>query len=450
MERKTAALLTLGCRLNQADTALLCDRLKRMGFEIVPVDSPRSPNLIIVNSCTVTASAFKKSKQSLRAVRAENPQSFIVLTGCAADVDAEKLSSCDDCDLLLPNESKKDIERILPRYLASLSRNSEIPSLAGAVENGVYHENALSVFPFRSRAILKIQEGCNQCCTYCVVPRARGRERSRDLEETLRDFRNFVDSGFQEIVLSGVHLCSYRSGSTDLAGLLERLVAMEGNFRIRIGSTEPGPMVAHLLKVMAKYPDRICPFLHMPLQNGSDRILRAMGRRCLTAEYADYVDQARSLLPRIHIGSDIIIGFPGETEQDFADSFQFLEKTAFANLHVFPFSPREGTPAAEKKDSCPPPAVLADRIERMKKLREQSMRRYAESLLGSEEYVLPETKRAPGVWEGWSGNYVKTRIRSRTPLAKKLLRIRFVSFGADGVLEALPLPSPAEEKTGKL
>lgn len=435
MESKTVAFVTLGCRLNQADTALLCDRLARMGFEIIPHDSEHSPNLIIVNSCTVTATAFKKTKQALKSMRSENPQSYIILTGCAADVDKEKLINCDDYDLLLSNESKKDIERILPRYLAYLPSVDKSPMIDEHSSHGVYKEEAHSAFPFRSRAILKIQEGCDNYCSYCIVPHARGRERSRDMDETLDDFKLFLDSGFKEIVLSGVNICNYNCRGTNLIGLLERFLALDGEFRIRLGSTEPGLILPELLSFMAKYPERICPFLHLPLQNGADSILRKMGRKYLTGEYAQFAREARRLIPNIHLGSDIIIGFPGETQKDFEESYEFIKSINFANLHIFPFSPREGTPAAGMKGRVDG-AILDERLEYMKKLKENSAKEFEISLLGTKEYVLIETRRAADIWEGWSGNYVKTQIKTKEDVHRRLLKIKFLELGHDGVMKA--------------
>ena len=207
MTSKTAAVLTLGCRLNQADSALIQARLRRMGFQLVSAENAdASPNVIVVNSCAVTATALKKSMQALRSIRAENPQSFLVFTGCAATLDREKLENCSEIDLLLLNEQKASLETVLPRYLACLDAPSAPGKETSALPKGVYRESALTFTAFKTRATLKIQDGCDNHCSYCVVPRVRGHERSREIGEVLADFRSLVNEGFREIVLSGCNI----------------------------------------------------------------------------------------------------------------------------------------------------------------------------------------------------------------------------------------------------
>lgn len=435
MPRKTAAILTLGCRLNQADSALLCGRLRNMGFDIVPPDSSSSPNLIVVNSCTVTATASRKSRQALKAIRNENPGSFLVMTGCSAVVEQDELQRMNECDLVLTNEQKKDIERILPRYLAGLK-----PATAGphppskAPEQKIFREQAETLFPFRTRAILKIQEGCENFCSYCIVPYARGPERSRDCEETLEDFQNLLRAGFREIVLSGVNICTYRDGETDLVKLLERLLKIPGDFRLRLSSTEPGPILPRLIRIMAEHPGKICPFLHLPLQHGTDEILKAMGRKYTTEDYAKVAEAAKKAIPNLHLGTDLIAGFPGETDALFRKSCQFLKQMNFANLHLFPFSPRKGT-VAEHLPGKPGAEAMTARLESLREIKLESAVSFAKSLLGTEEQVLVESIRPNGICEGWSGNYVRTRFRGECRIGE-MPRVRFRKVLSGGALGA--------------
>ena len=306
----TASVVTLGCRLNQADSALLCDRLRRCGFQIVDEDYEESPNLVIVNSCTVTATAARKTRQLLTSIRHKHPYAYIILTGCAAEVD-EELKEDSDFDILLTKAEKKNLESILERRF-NIQHHDYKPS--ETVDETVFKEDAVAYFPFKSRANLKIQEGCNNFCTYCIVPYARGRERSRDVEEIMADFKQLLEAGFHEIVITGVNVCNYNCGGLDLVGLLEKLIAVEGDFRIRLGSTEPGEILPRVIDLMASTP-KICDFLHLPLQAGTDEILKAMGRKYTLAEYKSMIDCARSKMPHIHIGSDLIVGFPGETAE---------------------------------------------------------------------------------------------------------------------------------------
>jgi len=434
MKPITAAVITLGCRLNQADSALLNDRLIRLGFQIVPPDASSSPNLILINSCTVTETAYKKSKQALRSIRAENPQSFIVFTGCAADVSKDELEQNQDIDLLLLNEQKKNIETILPEYLALLQKHDAPP--APKLAKGVFAEQAQGVFPFRSRAFIKVQEGCNNSCSYCIVPAARGAERSRDLKELTAEFKKAVADGFHEIVLTGVNTCHYKAGKTEMPELIDRLCEIPGDFRIRLSSTEPCDELIPMVDAMKRNAGKVCEFLHLPLQSGCDRILAAMNRHCDTAKFAEYAAYAREAIPNLHLGTDIIVGFPGETDADFEESLAFLRKMDFANIHIFPYSPRKGTPAAKMSGKVQKTTV-AERIEQLKALKDECAQKFAKSLVGTTGAVLIESNcNKKELWDGWSGNYVRTIVSSEEDISRKLLQVKFLRFLPVGALFA--------------
>ena len=420
----TASVVTLGCRLNQADSALLCDRLRRCGFQIVDEDYEESPNLVIVNSCTVTATAARKTRQLLTSIRHKHPYAYIILTGCAAEVD-EELKEDSDFDILLTKAEKKNLESILERRF-NIQHHDYKPS--ETVDETVFKEDAVAYFPFKSRANLKILEGCNNFCTYCIVPYARGRERSRDVEEIMADFKQLLEAGFHEIVITGVNVCNYNCGGLDLVGLLEKLIAVEGDFRIRLGSTEPGEILPRVIDLMASTP-KICDFLHLPLQAGTDEILKAMGRKYTLAEYKSMIDCARSKMPHIHIGSDLIVGFPGETAELFEQSCEFVKSMHFANLHVFPFSPRKGT-KAEKLPGRIPVEEMVRRVEATKPIKAACAAEFAKSLIGTELSVLFERTLANNGYEGWSSNYVKVRTRSPKSILKEIHTVK-VNAGND-------------------
>ena len=440
MKPITAAVITLGCRLNQADSALLNDRLIRLGFQIVSPDASSSPNLILVNSCTVTETAYKKSKQALRSIRAENPQSFIVFTGCAADVSRDELEQNQDIDLVLTNEQKKDIESILPAYLALLQKR-DVPA-APKLAKGIFAEQAQGVFPFRSRAFIKVQEGCNNSCSYCIVPAARGPERSRDLKEITAEFRKAVSDGFHEIVLTGVNTCHYKAGKVGMPELIDKLCGIPGDFRIRLSSTEPCDELLPIVDAMKRNAGKVCEFLHLPLQSGCDRILKAMNRHCDTAKFAEYAAYAREAIPNLHLGTDIIVGFPGETAADFEESLAFLRKMDFANIHIFPYSPRKGTPAADMPQKIQKP-VVAERAEQLKALKEECAQKFAKSLVGATGAVLIESNcNRKELWDGWSGNYVRTIVSSESDISRRLLRVKFLKFLPVGALFAEIISEP--------
>ena len=407
----TASIVTLGCRLNQADSALLAGRLRRMGIELVPY-TDTGADVLIVNSCAVTATASRKSRQTLRQFRAKHPDAILILTGCAANVDRNSFD-VDGIDLVLGNEEKKTIEENLA---------------AGKV----FAEHVFAEYPYKSRANLKVQEGCNNFCSYCIVPYTRGRERSRDFQETIDEFRRLLDAGFQEIAVTGINTCAYDCGGRRLPDLLEALMNIPGEFRLRLGSTEPGDILFRTLEIMAESNGKICEFLHPSLQHGSDSVLKAMNRHYLTGMYREFVDRARAKVPGIHIGTDLIVGFPGETDELFEESFEFVRSIAFANMHIFPFSPREGTKAASMK-----PLVHGDKVEervtRLHALANEMMTAYHRSLIGTAQTVIPEECGADS-GEGWSGTYVRTRIQRPDLIPGRLVRTRITGMDDNGVL----------------
>ena len=404
MNRK-AIVFTLGCRLNSADSALLVSRLTEAGYEVS--ESAENVALIIVNSCSVTAEAARKSRQMVRKFRSMHPEAVIVVTGCSAELDREAFLADSAADVVLTNPEKRSLPELVGEFLAGHA------GLGGALKSmqqpvTPFRENAFGSFPFRSRAFLKIQEGCGNFCSYCIVPYARGPERSRAFDEVLADCRKAVEAGFPELVLTGVNTCAYSDSGRDLGALVHEIARIDGEFRIRLSSTEPAPGNRSLLDVMSSEP-KVCRFLHLALQNGSDRILAAMNRHYTTAEYADFVRAARERIPGIHLGSDLIVGFPGETEEDFAESCRFVESMEFANLHIFTYSPRAGTPAAALPGRIPPD-VAKERHKRLEVIAAESKRRFIAGLYGQKLPVIFERIDSDGMARGWSDNYVELRV----------------------------------------
>ena len=431
----TAAVVTLGCRLNQADSALLCDRLTKAGFQIIEDDGEESPNLIVVNSCTVTATAARKTRQTLAALRRKHPYAYIILTGCAAEADPDEAADSSDYDTLLTHADKGKLEFILERKF-NISPEKGIHNLLSE-DKKVFTEGAFSLYPFKTRANLKIQEGCENFCTYCIVPHVRGPERSRSETETLEDFHQLIAGGFKEIVLSGVNICNYRDGKTDLPGLLGKMLAVNGDFRIRLSSTEPGPMIPRLSELIAKN-SKLCNFLHLPLQAGTDKILKLMGRKYTCAEYKDMVEQARALVSTIHIGSDWIIGFPGETDKDFDQACEFIESMNFSNLHIFPYSPRRGTPAASLPGRVSVDKIMT-RLERAKAIKDQAIMNFARGLIGQQETILVERRCSEEVYEGLSSNFARIHFRSKENVCGKFCKVQVVSVSDEKIIGAKPV-----------
>ncbi|OGV48212.1 MAG: tRNA (N(6)-L-threonylcarbamoyladenosine(37)-C(2))-methylthiotransferase MtaB [Lentisphaerae bacterium GWF2_52_8] len=427
---KSAAVFTHGCRLNQADTALIYDRLDKGGYTILPLSAPKI-DVIIVNSCAVTGVALRKSRETLRKFRRQHPESLIALTGCAADLSGGEFKGASRPDLLISNEGKKDIVRLIGAFQSGIAREFKPQRRAGEL----FKEDAQGKFPFKSRAFLKVQEGCEAFCSYCIVPYARGPERSRDWDEIIADFRQMLAAGYKEIVLSGVNICAYRCAGRRLPDLLDILALEPGEFRLRLSSTEPHPSNRELLKVMAAHPEKICRFLHLPLQHGADEILKAMGRSYGSEEYASFLVEARRLIPDIHLGSDIIVGFPSESDELFMKSFKFVESMSFSNLHIFTFSPRPGTPAAGFPGKVPL-SLAKERYELLLELSVRKAREFAEAQIGKRLTVLAERRLNGGGFEGWSDNYLNVQIPcpglSRNQFANVLIK----SIDAEGRLLA--------------
>ena len=398
-----AAVFTLGCRLNQADSALICDRLKSDGWEIVRPEYAGRIDLLIINTCTVTAAASRKSRQAARRFRSKHPEACIIVTGCSAEIENSAWADEKAVDIILTNPEKKQISSLVKDFLDKKNiASGHTFSIDQPLE--IFKEKTGGNFPFKSRAFLKVQEGCNNFCTYCIVPYARGPERSRDWDEIIADFKQFISSGFEEIVLTGVNICAYNDKGRTLNELIEKLCALPGDFRIRLSSTEPHPNNIDLLKTMAENP-KVCRFLHLSLQHGCDEILKAMGRKYTTSEFAAFIKEARCLIPDIHLGTDVIVGFPGETEEHFGQEIEFIKKINFSNIHIFTYSKRKKTPAATMPDQVPG-NIANERRLRLVEIADEMKSDFVKSQIGKILPVIFERKNKAGYFQGWSDNYI--------------------------------------------
>ncbi len=399
---KTVAFHTLGCRLNQAETAKAADDLARHGYAIVEWGQPA--DVLVINSCAVTGVASQKTRQAVRQARRQHPGAFLVLMGCDAKIDAAAWSA-DGPDLVLPHPRTAPLSELIPQDLA---RPQAATLLDSAPAQDGFTEAGAARFAERTRANLKVQDGCNFWCTYCVIPQTRGRARSRDLQDTLREAQELLDAGYNELVLCGVNVTTYDDHGCNLAGLLRELLKLNGDFRIRIGSAEPGPVIPEVVRLMHEEP-RICRFLHLPLQYGEDSILKRMHRHYTAAEYTDMVQFAAETIPGICLGTDVIVGFPGEDDARFAECEAFLRKLPLNLLHVFPFSPRPGTLAATYPDR-PRGPVVNTRVATLLTLANEKAEAFARSQIGQDLTLLVE-ETSPHV-SGWTDNYLHVTLPS--------------------------------------
>jgi threonylcarbamoyladenosine tRNA methylthiotransferase MtaB len=412
-----AAVFTLGCRLNQAESALIADGLERHGFQVVSWGEPCE--LAVINSCTVTAAAARKTRQTARALRRKQPGAYLVLAGCDANVAADAWVADGTVDLVVPNPAKTRLFEYLPDEL--------IPGPAKIVEIDAedwdgFTEPGIGTFGDRTRANLKIQEGCEFFCSYCIVPYARGRARSRDWDDWLREAQELIARGYHEVVLTGVNIATYDHQGRDLADVVEALLALPGDFRIRLSSTEPGPVLERIIPIMAG-DSRLCRFLHLPLQYGEDHILRAMNRRYSVEEYADIATRAAEAVPGLCLGTDIITGFPGETDETFDMCCDSVRRLPINHLHVFTYSPRQGTPAATFSDQVPGD-LAARRAEILTALGLRKAEEFARSQIGSVVKIITEERNAAGNWEGWSDNYLRVEVIGADPGENQLIGVR--------------------------
>ncbi len=399
---KSALITTLGCRLNQADTALLRGRLRNAGYVLLNPTAPAStPDLVIVNSCVVTSTAAAKSRKALRTLRRKFPDSIVVAAGCGTRASRDFLENEDAADIVLKDNT--GIVQAVRRFESGMTQ--EIPPKK---KTPIFREETVSEYPFRSRAFLKVQEGCNSFCTYCIVPHARGRERSRDWDEVLDEAGKLCSRGHREIVLTGVNISAYSCGNRSISDLVEALLEIPGKWRLRLSSMEPHPENGRILDLISS-SEKLCRFLHLPLQHGSEEILKAMGRNYTPGEFRDFALEASERIKGIHLGTDIIAGFPGETGRLFAESRDFVSSLPLANLHVFRFSPRQGTPAADFADRVHSRAARSRHSE-LAALSRKLKADFLEGQVGGVLEVLTEKMIPGGSAEGWSDNYARVRI----------------------------------------
>lgn len=415
----TLYIKTLGCKVNTYDTHALENQFKALGYDIV--ESPDLATVSVLNTCSVTENADKEARYLLRRFRRENPNTVVVATGCYAQTDSQRLVDMDEVDLVFPNQTK-DIVAVathdfVKRHDSGAPRGqaSKLPSDVKAVSGNKqgHFKSALTMLEADSsqtRAFLKIQDGCNGFCTYCLIPYARGASRSVAPDEVLREVRRLIELGIKEIVFTGIHIGDYGDDlaeETTFVRLIEELFTWPDMIRIRISSLEPRELGEDLLKVLSKRPELFCDHFHLPLQAGSDRILKLMRRSYDSKTYADNVALARTYFPNANFGADIIPGFPGETDEEFEETLAFIKSCGLNYLHVFPYSQRPNT-AAAKMPGHLPGDVVKFRAAKLRELSVELKENYLRRFVGTETLVLWEKATdSQGRIKGHSSNYLE-------------------------------------------
>ena len=402
---RRVSFYTLGCKLNQAETASIAALFARRGYEVVPFRQPA--DLTYINTCTVTNEADAKSRQIIRQAVRASPGGRVVAVGCYAQVKPEEVAALDGVDMVLGTHEKYQIFDLLDR-LEGGQRDRPLVRVTDTGDLETYDESPFISATSRTRAFLKVQEGCDYACSYCIIPMARGRARSRPLTSCVSEVRRLVAEGFREVVLTGVNIGTWGDGAHRFHHLLAQVSDVAGLRRVRVSSIEPNLVTDELLKVVAG-SEKICPHFHVPLQHASDRILRAMRRRYTMADYRRIMDRITAALPDAAIGADVIVGFPGETDADFQQLADALTRLPTTYHHIFRFSERTGTVAAKLTDPVDP--VL--RKERSAVLREISRKKeqtYAQRFIGQIKEVYFERSVKEDRWEGLTDNYLRVRV----------------------------------------
>lgn len=411
--KKKAALHNLGCKVNAYEMEAIQQMLEQRGYEIVPF-APGA-DIYIINTCTVTNIADRKSRQMLHKARKMNPDAVVVACGCYVQAAGEKLEEDSAIDLVVGNNRKKEIPEILEEYFREkeAGKKSTWEYRTDMTHNREYETLSISTTKEHTRAFIKVQDGCNQFCTYCIIPYARGRVRSRRPEEILEEVRRLAQNGCREVVLTGIHLSSYGVDleGTDLLSLIRRIHEEQGIARIRLGSLEPGIITEEFAEGIASLP-KVCPHFHLSLQSGCDTVLERMNRRYRSSEYLEKCRLLRRVYDRPALTTDVIVGFPQETEEEFEQSARFVEEVHFFETHIFKYSRREGTRAAAMPGQIPE-QVKTERSRRLLELDERRRREYMEDFLGEEKEVLLEEKvqlEDMSFWSGHTKEYLKVLV----------------------------------------
>jgi len=424
----SVAFHTLGCKVNHYETEAIWQLFKNAGFE--QKEFEEDADVYVINTCTVTNTGDKKSRQVIRRAIRRNPDAIICVTGCYAQTTPAEIMAIDGVDIVIGTQDRTK----LLDYIEEFKQNREpINAVGNIMKARVYEELDVPEFTDRTRASLKIQEGCNNFCTFCIIPWARGLLRSRDPQSVIAQANKLVESGYKEIVLTGIHTGGYGEDLEDynLAKLLTDLEQVEGLERLRISSIEASQITDEVIEVL-KRSTKVCRHLHVPLQAGDNSVLKRMRRKYTVEQFRERIEKVREVLPNFALTSDVIVGFPGETEEQFMNTYEFIRDMHFAELHVFPYSKRTGTPAARMEDQVDE-EIKNDRVHRLITLSDQLAKEYASQFEGQVLEVIPESKYTDkpesGLLMGYTDNYLRVVFKGSEDLIGKVVQVRIDQAG---------------------
>lgn len=427
------AFYTLGCKVNQADTASMENLFLRSGHQLVSFDG--EADVYIINTCVVTNTGQRKSRQTIHRAIRKNPNALIVVTGCYPQTAAEEVKAIAGVDMIIGNQDRAQIVQLVEERLAHRQTDT-LDAVHKLTASTAFEEMAAGDITDKTRAFLKIQEGCNQFCTYCIIPYARGPLRSRSLESIRTETQRLISAGFKEIVLIGIHLGCYGKENPDgptLYDAVKTVLDVPGVQRLRLGSLESVEVEPRLLTLMQE-DARFCRHLHLPLQSGCDKILQAMHRPYTTDKFKTLLADIKAQVPNIAITTDVIVGFPGETEADFETTCKFAESCGFSKMHIFPFSARKGTPA-EKFAGAVTEAVKKERADILGRIDETMHKAFLQAMVGQNAEVLFEQPAGEDYFEGLTGNYQRVFVKSGgRNLGGEILPVKITAFDGEKLL----------------
>jgi threonylcarbamoyladenosine tRNA methylthiotransferase MtaB len=425
----TVAFHTLGCKVNHYETEAIWQLFKKAGYERKDFDS--RADVYVINTCTVTNTGDKKSRQVIRRAIRRNPDAVVCVTGCYAQTSPAEVMAIPGVDIVIGTQDRGKILEYIERFQRE---RQPINGVSNIMKTRVFEEMDVPEFTDRTRASLKIQEGCNNFCTFCIIPWARGLMRSRDPKEVIRQAQQLVDAGYKEIVLTGIHTGGYGTDLKDysfaalLRDLDEQVVGLK---RLRISSIEASQITDEVIEVLQR-SDKIVRHLHIPLQSGSNTVLKRMRRKYTTEFFAERLQRLREVFPELAITSDVIVGFPGETEEEFMETYNFVREQRFSELHVFPYSKRTGTPAARMPNQVDE-EVKNERVHRLIALSDQLAKEYALQFEGQVLEVIPEErdKENPesGLYIGYTDNYLKVKFPATEEMVGEIVKVKITKAG---------------------
>ena len=399
--KKDIAFITLGCKVNQYETNAMIQKFIEKGYNLV--EHTEKADIYIINTCTVTNMSDRKSRQMLRRVKDLNPHAIVVACGCYAQVAKEELKKISEIDLILGNNEKKEIVQYIEQYI---KENHKIQNTEDVMQTKEFVDFGDVTYTEKTRAVIKVQDGCDRFCSYCIIPYARGRVRSRKPESVISEIKNITKQGIKEVVITGIHVASYGKDFKEeyrLIDLLEEINNIKGIERIRLGSIEPLLIDKEFITRLKKL-EKICHHFHLSLQSGCDETLKRMNRRYTTEEFEDIVNSLRKAYNDVVLTTDIIVGFPGESEEEFNKTYEFLKKIKFYKMHVFKYSQRKGTKAASMEKQIDG-NIKENRSQKLIELSDENEKEYNKSYIGEEVEVLFEEKK-DGFYKGHTKNYI--------------------------------------------